>query len=113
MNTWDDRGRGRRDEFFDDRDRGRRREREDIGVDPLLDRALRLTRELWNTLQAAERNVDDTVRDLQRAARIERGAERYERKGEGLERRAEGIEREALGDLTGTSERRERGRDRY
>lgn len=94
---------------WDDRDRGRRREREDIGVDPLLDRALRMTRELYDVLRQAEKNVDDTVNDLRRAARIERGAERYERKGEAIERRAEGIEREALGDLQGTSERRERG----
>lgn len=96
MNGWDD--------------RGRRREREDIGVDPMLDRALRLIRELYDVVRQAEKNVDDTVNDLRRAARIERGAERYERKGEAIERRAEGIEREALGDLTGTSERRERGR---
>lgn len=98
MNGWDD--------------RGRRREREDIGVDPLLDRALRLTRELWGVLSQAEKNVDDAVRDLQRARQVERGAERYERRGESIERRAEGIEREALGDLTGTSERRERGGER-
>lgn len=94
MNDWDD--------------RGRRREREDIGVDPLLDKALRLTRELWGVLSQAEKNVDDTVRDLQRARSLERKAEHFERREEGLERKAEAIEREALGDLTGTSERRER-----
>jgi len=76
------------------------------GVDRLLDRALRITRELYETLQAAERGVDDTVRDLRHAAAVERRGEAYERHGDRLERRAEGIEREALGDLAGR-----RGRD--
>jgi hypothetical protein len=77
------------------------------GVDPLLDRAIRITAEIYRLVQAAEKGVDDTVRDLRRAAAVERRAEHEEREGERLERRAESIEREALGDLTGTRERRE------
>ena len=78
------------------------------GVDRLLDRALRISRELHETLQAAERGVDDTVRDLKRAAAVERRGEAYERHGDRLERRAEGIEREALGDLSGRERRYDR-----
>lgn len=100
MNDWD-RGRGRSDRV------------EDMGADRLLDRAKMILRELWRTVSAAEEGIDDAVRDLQRAEKIERVAEAHERKGEALERRAEGIEREALGDLTGTAERRERGRDNW
>ena len=83
--------------------RSGRDRREDMGADRLIDRALGLTRELFSVLQSAERVIDDTVRDLRAASSVERRAE-------GLERKAEAIEREALGDLTGTTERRERGR---
>lgn len=89
-----------------DRDRGGR-EREDIGVDPLLDRAIAIIRELFDVVRAAERGVDDTVRDLQKARQVERAARHEEREADALERKAESIEREALGDLTGTTERRE------
>jgi hypothetical protein len=92
-----------------DRGRDGRRSVEDRGVDPLLDRALSITRELWDVLKAAERGVDDAARDLQRARAVHREAEAYERRGKELERKEEAIEREALGDLTGTTERRERG----
>lgn len=94
------------------REGGRSDRMEDMGADRLVDRAIALTREIFDVLRQAERGIDDAVRDLQRAERIERGAEDLQRKGEALERRAEGIEREALGDLTGTTERRERGGDR-
>lgn len=93
------------------REGGRSDRMEDLGADRLLDRAKAILRELFEVVGAAERGIDDAVRDLRRAESIERAAEGYERKGEALERRAEGIEREALGDLTGTTERRERDGD--
>ena len=74
-----------------------------IGVDPLLDRAIRLVRELFSVLQRAEAGVDDAARDLRRAREVHRGAE-------ARERREEAIERDAERDLTGGRDRDDRGR---
>jgi hypothetical protein len=96
-----------RDDRFDRRDDDRI---EDMGADRLLDRAIYHQEQALKWAKAAERNVDDAVRDLERAKGVHREAERHERAGEALERKEEAIEREALGDLRGTRERDERGR---
>lgn len=54
--------------------RGRSGRGRSPGVDPLLDKALRLTRELFAVLQRAERQTDDAAQDLRRSVAVEREA---------------------------------------